>query len=259
MKTVYLCDSSIEGILSGVYTAWASKKGHDNVMLRLKDDGITMELFCQYEEVPIDSQKSDKVIAAIRTKISEEAYEVVYKAALSNDLDRADKIYRFLIWGFHTGASIVSMLQIQAVYDIFHMCRFVDNETHHLTGFVRFLEMEGDLLVSQIGPKNDIIVLLAPHFADRLSGENWVIYDANRKKAVLHPAFRPWYLTDFLSPQWEDKITKSEKEDEYEDLFRRFRKSISIKERTNPVCQLNHMPLRFRPYMPEFSNGIRDV
>jgi len=259
MKTVYLCDSSIEGILSGVYTAWASKKGHDNVMLRLKDDGITMELFCQYEDVPIDSQKADKVIAAIRAKISEEAYEVVYKAALSNDMERADKIYRFLICGFRAGASIVSMLQIQAVYDIFHMCRFVDNETHLLTGFVRFSEMEGDLLVSRIGPKNDIIVLLAPHFADRLSSENWVIYDANRKKAVLHPAFRPWYLTDFLSPQWEDKITRSAKEDEYEDLFRRFRKSISIKERTNPVCQLNHMPLRYRPYMPEFSQGLRGV
>ncbi len=27
MKTIYLCDSSIEGILSGVYTAWASGRG----------------------------------------------------------------------------------------------------------------------------------------------------------------------------------------------------------------------------------------
>lgn len=259
MKTIYLCDSSIEGILSGVYTAWASKKGHDNVMLRLKDDGVTMELFCQYEEVAIDSPKADKVIGAIRSKISEEAYEAVYKAALSKDMERADKIYRFLIAGFYVGASVVNMLQNQAVYDIFQMCRFVDNETHLLTGFVRFSEMEGELLVSQIGPKNDVIVLLAPHFADRLSGENWVLYDVNRKKAVLHPAFRHWYLTDFLPPQWEDKITKTTKEDEYEDLFRRFRKSISIKERTNPICQLNHMPLRYRPYMPEFSQGLKDV
>lgn len=259
MKTVYLCDSSIEGILSGVYQAWSSKKGHDNVMLRLRDDGVTMELFCQYEEVSADAQKADKVITAIRDKISEEAYEAVYKAALSNDSGRADKIYRFLIHGFRTGARIVSMLQIQAVYDVFQMCRFVDNETHLLTGFVRFSEMEGDLLVSRIGPKNDVIVLLAPHFADRLSGENWVLYDTNRKKAVLHPAFRPWYLTELLSPQWEDKMRKTSDEDEYEDLFKRFRKSISIRERTNPVCQMNHMPLRYRPYMPEFSQGLKDV
>lgn len=258
MKTIYLCDSSIEGILSGVYTAWASGKGHDNGKLRLKDDGATMELFCQYEEVTVDSQKADKVITAIRNKISEEAYEVVYKAALSNDMDRADKIYRFLIYGFRVGARVVSMLQNQAVYDIFQMCRFVDNETHLLTGFVRFSEMEGDLLVGRIGPKNDVIVLLAPHFADRLSGENWVLYDVNRKKAVLHPAYRHWYLTDFLPSDWEDKIVKTSVEDEYEDLFKRFRKSISIKERTNPICQLNHMPLRYRPYMPEFSQGLRD-
>ncbi len=74
------------------------------------------------------------------------------------------------------------MIQNQAVYDMFQMCRFVDNETHLLTGFVRFFRDGGDLLVGRIGPKNDVIVLLAPHFADRLSGENWVLYDVNRKK-----------------------------------------------------------------------------
>lgn len=259
MKTVYLCDNSIEGILSGVYVAWTSKKGHDHVILRLKDDGATMDLFSQYEEVDSNSEIAGKVISAIQNKISEEAYETVYKAALSNDTDRADKIYRFLIYGFHIGAPVIHMLQIQAVYDIFQMCRFVDNETHLLTGFVRFVEMEGNLLVSRIGPKNDVTVLLAPHFADRLSGENWVLYDEKRNRAALHPAHRPWYLTDILSPEWGDRIKKASVEDEYEVLFQCFRKSISIKERTNPVCQLGHMPLRYRPYMPEFSKGLKDI
>lgn len=258
MKTVYLCENSVEGILSGVYAAWTSRKGHANVQLGLMGDEDTMELFCQYEEVPVNAQSVDKVVQAIRGKISEEAYIAVYKAALSKERDRGDKIYRFLIYGFHFGAKIVHMLQVQEVYEIFQMCRNIDNETHLLTGFVRFVEMEGDLLVSRIGPKNDVIVLLAPHFMDRLSGENWVIYDENRRKAVLHPAFRPWFLVDLISPEWEKQMKKASDEDEYEKLFQRFRISVSIKERTNPVCQRNHMPLRYRAYMPEFSHGLKD-
>ena len=258
MKTVYLCENSVEGILSGVYAAWTGRKGHENVKLGIMGNEDTMELFCEYQEVPVNAGNVDKVVQAIRKKISEEAYIAVYKAALSKEKDRADKIYRFLIYGFHFGANIVHMLQVQEVYDIFQMCRHIDNETHLLTGFVRFVEMEGGLLVSRIGPKNDVLVLLAPHFMDRLSGENWVLYDENRKKAVLHPALRPWFLADLISSEWEDRIRKASDEDEYEVLFQRFRKSISIKERTNPVCQRNHMPLRYRAYMPEFSHGLKD-
>ncbi|WP_077611014.1 TIGR03915 family putative DNA repair protein [Clostridium sp. Marseille-P2415] len=256
--TVYLCENSVEGILSGVYAAWTGRKGHSNVKLRLMGDEDTMELFCQYIDVPVDARNADKVAEAIRKKISEDAYIAVYKAALSKEADRADKIYRFLIYGFHIGAGVVNMLQVQEVYDIFQMCRHIDNETHLLTGFVRFVEMEGDLLVSRIGPKNDVLVLLAPHFADRLSGENWVLYDENRKKAALHPALRPWFLADFISEEWEERLKKASLEDEYEELYKCFRRSISIKERTNPVCQRNHMPLRYRSYMPEFSNGLKD-
>ncbi len=227
MKTVYLCENSVEGILSGVYAAWTSRKGHANVKLGLIGDEDTMELFCQYEEVPVNAGHADKVVRAIREKISEEA-------------------------------KVVHMLQVPEVFEIFQMCRNIDNETHLHTGFVRFVEMEGDILVSRIGPKNDVLVLLAPHFMDRLSGENWVIYDENRKKAVMHPALRPWFLVDLISSEWEERMKKASDEDEYEALFQCFRKSISIKERTNPVCQRNHMPLRYRAYMPEFSHGLKD-
>lgn len=255
--TVYLCEDSVEGILSGVYTAFMSQKGHENVKLKLKSQEDTMELFCEYEEVLADARKADKVVQAIRKKISEEAYENVYKAALSREKDRADLIYRFLIWGFYTGPGITNQLQLPAVFPIFQMCRYIDYEVQRLMGFVRFSEMAGGLLAGRIGPENDVLVLLAPHFADRMSGENWLLYDEKRDKAVLHPAGRAWFLTELSYGQWK-RLEKGEGEDEYEKLFKAFRKSISIKERYNPVCQRNHMPLRYRPYMTEFSDGLKD-
>lgn len=256
--TVYLCEDGLEGILCGVYDAFMSRKGHANVKLVLKSSEDTMELFCQYEESPVEEEKVQKVIRAIRSKISEEAYEAVYKAALSRDKDRADRIYRFLICGFHAGPGIVDMLQLEEVFAIFEMCRFINNETHLLTEFVRFVDMEEGLLVGKIGPKNDVLVLLAPHFADRMSGENWIIYDERRKKAVFHPAGKQWFVADLVSEEWEKRLKKASEEDEYQMLYKCFRKSICIKERINPRCQMNHMPLRYRPYMPEYSKSLRD-
>ncbi len=73
----------------------------------------------------------------MRTKISEAAYEAIYKASLSKNGEKADHIYRFLIRGFQKGAGITQSLQLPEVSDI-EMCRNLDNEAHLETEFLRF-------------------------------------------------------------------------------------------------------------------------
>ena len=114
--------------------------------------------------------------------------------------------------------------------------------------------------MSRIGPKNDIMTLLAPHFADRLPEENWVIYDENHKRAAVHPAGRSWFLVNQpLEPEqensdrgWSRWLRERTDEETYEDMWRMFCDTIAIRERRNPVCQRTHLPLRFRPDMTEF-------
>lgn len=248
---IFLCGDEVGSILCGVYDAWMSRLGHENVKLQLRDRG-NLEMFATYREVAEDEKKLDKVITAIKTKISDQAYEYVYKAALCNDEDKADKIYRFLIYGFHFGRKIIDMLQIEAVYEIFQLCRFIGNEAHFHLEFLRFSQMEQGILLSRIGPKNDVLSLIAPHFADRLSGENWIIYDENRKKAALHGADKGWLIADMDTASWAKQLEKETDEEEYRKLWKAFHKSIAIGERTNPTCQRNHLPLRYRPYMTEF-------
>lgn len=249
--TVYLCQDSVDGILCGIYDAWMSRKGHSNVKLQLENCG-NMELFCTYENAAVTAEKTDKVIQAIRARISEEVFHLVCYAALSCEENRADAIYRFLIYGFHYGRSVVDMLQIPAVYEVFQLRRSVGNETHQLTEFLRFKQMERGILAGTIGPKNDVLALLAPFFADRLSGENWILYDEKRQKAALHPADKSWFLIDMEDEAW-SQLKLSEAESLYKNLWKTFHRTIAIKERTNPICQRNHLPLRFRPYMTEFN------
>lgn len=248
---IFVCRDEFNSILCGVYDAWMSRLGHANVKLELKDTG-NLELFAEYQEVEETEEKLVKVSKAIREKISEEAYKWVYKASFSYKEDKADQIYRFLIYGFHYGRKITEYLQIPAVYNLFQLNRTISGETHLMLEFVRFSQMQEGILFSRIGPKNDVLSLIAPHFADRLREERWIIYDENRKKAVICEADGTWLIFSGDYPEWKAQLANENDGEIFENLWKIFYKNVSIEERKNYVCQRGHLPLRFRPYMTEF-------
>lgn len=249
--TIFVCRDSLEGILCGVYDAWMSRLGHANVGLELENRG-NMRMFCEYRQVEETDEKAEKVIDSIRKRAGQEAYEMVFRASLSREEEKADRIYRFLVYALYSKGNITDMLQIPAVYEIFRMNRNVGNEAHLLIEFARFSNMEEGVLLCTVGPKNDVIVLMAPHFADRLRGENWIIYDEGRGKSVVHKAGAGWLLVQTDSEEWKRRLRTGSDQKEFEELWKTFHHSIAIVERTNYVCQRGHLPLRFRPYMTEF-------
>ena len=60
--TVFVCEDSLDGILTGVYDAWDSRLGHSRVKLQAEteDSYETYELFCQYRQVKTDPGKAEK-------------------------------------------------------------------------------------------------------------------------------------------------------------------------------------------------------
>ncbi len=249
--TSYICKDSFEGILCGIYDAWMGKRGHSQVRLEV-EGAFEWSLFTEYLSADVSSEKARKVMDAVRQKICEDAFEKIYIASLSNDLDRADKIYRFLIYGFHYGKKVMDMLAVPAVFDLFQICRNVSCEAHKWMEFIRFSETGEGILFSKIGSKNAVLPLLASHFADRLPGETWMIFDENRKQAVIFIPCKGWILCEIDSVMEETIRGWQTDKKGYEELWKIFYKEIAIKERTNPVCQRNHLPLRYREYMTEF-------
>lgn len=247
--TVYLCEDNLDSILTGVYDAWASGKGHRNVRLEM-DRPVTMELFCDYITVVPDTAKAESVVRSIHRKISPKALHMVYRAAASPEDSRADDIYRFLIGGFYYGASVVDMLAEPAVRRIQELNQNIANETHYHKEFLRFDVTGEGILFARIRPKGNILTMLTPHFADRLSGEDFLILDVGRRLAAVHPAGRDWYLASLSREQAEELL--SQKHDEYRDLWKTFYATIAIEERKNPLLQRNNMPLWYREFMTEF-------
>ena len=93
--------------------------------------------------------------------------------------------------------------------------------------------------------------LLAPHFSDRFTNENWMIYDKKRQKVLAHEQGGECtvYIQAVLNTQETDPVQS----DEYENLWKAFCSHITIPERTNTGLQRQFVPLKFRSNMPEFS------
>ena len=82
-----------------------------------------------------------------------------------------------MVAGFHYGAHVVDFLQEPVVMRMFELKRKVGNEAHFHVEFIRFANMPGDVLVSHIDPKSNVLTLVAPHFSDRLPSEKMCIRD----------------------------------------------------------------------------------
>lgn len=256
MKEIVVCEDSFDGVLCGVYHAWIiknrqQKTGKYNLEM-IAGEVFNYEIFAEYTTVDTDLEVSAKVRKSIQKTFSRNTYVNVYYAAMSGNERKADIVLRFLVDAYRIGRRIEEYMSLSSVMDLMELSRNVSKEREHFLSFVRFQKIDSEVLISRINPKNNILTLIAPHFSDRLSMENWIIYDEKRKIAALHPANGNWMLVSGSEIEEEVFHKAGSKENEIEDLWRVFFETIAIKERTNPNLQRNHLPLRFRKHMTEF-------
>ena len=139
-----------------------------------------------------------------------------------------------------------------------YVCTVIDlakktwNEAHRFMGFVRFTELAGGILYADIKPENDVLPLIAPHFANRYPEENWVIYDERRDRFAIHRAGKGWMVLEDMKIAEEVRSQLSMEEDDYRAMWKAFTKSIAIEARKNEQLQKQLLPLKFRDKMSEF-------
>lgn len=256
-----ICEDSPEGIFTGVYEAYALKEGHEHTHLQV-GEVYNYSLFATCVNIIPDTVKADKVLRTVRVQLGEEAYCDICRAAASCNIeDKGEAIYKTIVDGItnKSGRRVMQNLKNPYVRKTFELARSTGNELHYEIEFVRFRELSRGILFSTIGPKNNVLPFIMPHFADRLSIENFIICDEKRNLYGVHPACKEWYLV-----QGDEKLRAmnhefSEKEDEYCHLFTLFHKTIGIKERENYKLQRQMMPLRYQDYMPELPKNAKNV
>ncbi|MGN1179684.1 MAG: TIGR03915 family putative DNA repair protein [Suilimivivens sp.] len=255
MEEYYLiCEDSLEGIFTGIYDAYLKKLPHDRIHLCVGEEE-NYRLFAVYENCVPDEKKTVSVAKTIIREFGEEAYLAICRALASMEPDKGEAVYKTVVRGFHmtNRKELMGNLADPHVHRVFELSRFTANEAHYHVEFLRFRELESGILYAPIGPKNNVITFIMPHFADRLPLENFVIHDEKRNIFAVHPSGKDWFLTQSEKEMKLQDYAFSRGEERYSELFCQFFHTIAIKERNNNVLQRGMLPLRYRKYMTEFA------
>lgn len=258
----YLYDGSFEGLLTCVYHHYYSEKAsgiffqgsYQSTMLR------------SYKVIETEEEKAMRVYSAVAEKISPAALGRIYNVFLSSSEDKETKILAYLVMGFKMGSGISLLHSHPVVLALQQIEKKVLFEVHRLSGLVRFSVLSGnklgyagqeqqEILYCPLEPDHDVIELLADHFADRLKSEPFVLHDKRRGKAVF--AFGGnWYISAYTQDPM-SQLTGAEKH--WQSLWQEYFDTIAIKERTNPRCQKNFMPVRYWKNLTEFQGGRWEI
>ncbi|MDD6039127.1 MAG: TIGR03915 family putative DNA repair protein [bacterium] len=250
---VFTCKQEFEDMMCCIYTAWerALRVGHDQ--LRLEVEPVEqMQLFDEYIHVDADHEKFEKVTRSIQRKISMQAFVSVYYVAMSNEPDAIDVIYRFLIRGFSMGEVVLDHLTDPCVQRFFEIRRSVGNEAHFFREFARFTSIDNRFYVCHLEPKNNVILFVGEHFADRMPSEHWMIIDDNRSIAVVHPKDGENYLRTLTTEELREFEQLEDQQDLYTDMWKTFFDTIAIRQRENRNCQRNMIRIWMRKHVTEF-------
>ena len=245
MNLVYEYDGSPEGFLCCVYRSFAYQE--IPLTIRQKGKGQIMLDECVILIIT-DLKRAQKVYASL-DKIGPQAKDFLKKALLTRLEDKEILLLHWMKKAYRVRTRIFDRLTDKAVYPLERAILALERESHNFQGFIRF-SIYRNVLLSNVTPKNQVLPLLGPHFSDRFPDECFLIHDQTHGVVLIHEPGRECYLTkasEFIFPD-------SGKEQEYyEDLWKCFCKNISIRERENRLCQLNHLPLRYRGNMVEFA------
>ncbi|MCM1252509.1 MAG: TIGR03915 family putative DNA repair protein [Clostridium sp.] len=255
MEEIYMiCEDSIEGVFTGIYDAYALKKGHEHIHLQIGEEE-NYRLFSHDMYIQPDSVKTRKVAETIQRRLGADVYMSICRALATEDEQKAQAVYRTVVDGitYGSGKRVLENMANPYVNTLFQLARSAGNEIHRMMEFLRFEELQQGILYAGIGPKCNIVSFLMPHFTDRLSLEDFVIYDEKRNLYGVHPAKKDWYLVSGQEEKVRDGLRMSDKEEDYRELFTMFCHTIAIKERKNLKLQQQMLPLRFQEYMVEFS------
>lgn len=257
--TILICEDSIEGVFTGIYEAYARHLSSADTFLQIGEEA-ELRLFSEYITVQAEKSKAEKVSRTLREVMGEMDLGQIYLALASEDSEKSQAVYQVVVQALadrKRAGSVLDNLANQYVRKIFELARGVNNEILHLHGFLRFGELENGIMYAKIGPKNNIVSLLMPHFADRFPFEDFIIYDDKRKLFGVHPKGEKWYM--IKDAQLPENLVYSQAEKNYQELFRYFCHKISIEARKNPKLQQNMLPLRFQEYMVEFGKSDQNV
>ena len=242
-QVIFQYDGSFDGFLCCVFESYMHKEFPTAFF---SDEESCVLSFYSVRTVNTIPEAAQRVYRSL-VKISPAAAQLIRKAFLTCLLEKEMHIYRLIRKLYRDGTAVLRNQADESYYPIASAVRHMNREVEKLRGFVRFSDYNGTL-GAEIEPKNRVLPLLRQHFCSRYANETLFIYDRTHKDLLLYAKGRSRIFTvDSLQLN-----LPGEEEVHYRTLWKCFYETIAIRERTNPRCQNNFLPKRYRGTMTEF-------
>jgi len=249
---VFFYDKTFEGLLTAIFDAYSRKTFPD----KLLKEGDIAPLFMEESYTVITQEdRANRVWTALEKKLSKTACNMITYAWLSEETGSDEMLFRYIRKNIDSPTSIEMNFGDKDVLELSQLARKVSHERHYLHMFVRFQKAADDIFFAPVSPIYNALPLAIPHFTDRFSDQRWVIYDTKRRYGYYYDLKTTVEITldndDHLLSGKLDESLMAEDEKMFQELWKGYFKSMTIKERINPKLHRQNMPRRFWKYLTE--------
>ena len=227
-------DGSYPGFLCCLFESFAR---HEVPAALAGPEQGQMSLFGVHDVIT-DPARAQRAAAGL-DRLGPAVRDRVMTGFLSGEDGKDLTLLRFARQCFERGPRAADRLGDPDVAAAFALERAVNNEANKLIEFLRF-EERGGMLGAVIHPKNRVLPLLRAHFCSRLPDEDFLIFDATHGTALLRRGGTVQYLA---MERWEPGSDVAETD--WQALWKRFFKALTIEERKNPTVQRTNAPKRY--------------
>ena len=251
----FLYDNTFDGLLTCVFEAFNRKEFPENIIEEKKQ----LPLFTESFRVITDDAKADRILKALRKKISQSALDMLFISYLSELEGIEIRIFRYIQKALLAELSIETNFADPDVLELSKIYKKVKREEERIRQFVRFQKTADGLFFAVMDPMYNVLALTARFFKTRYADQPWIIYDVKREYGLYYD-LKTVETVHFEQLPVASKSGRlsAEKLDDYEtafqDLWKDYLKAITIRERRNLKLQRQHMPKRFWKYLTEKQN-----
>jgi probable DNA metabolism protein len=212
-------------------------------------------LFGVTHQVVTDEGKAIRVLSGLQQKLSTQGLMQLYKTYFSEVEKFDEKMWRFAQYVFASPHNVEGDLSNSVVWEVRQAAKMVHRESHRMKAFIRFKLTKDQLYYAIIEPDCNILPLISNHFKKRYADQRWLIYDAKRRYGIYYDLENlnnvELHFNSASSASNAMLEICDEREEFFQDMWRRYFSSVNIKARKNMKLHIQHMPKRYWKYLTE--------
>lgn len=249
----YVFDGTYTGLFCCVFEAFEMKEFDALPSYEAKHQP---DFFVPERSIFSDPIKAERIQNALIDKIGKNTSNEFYKAFLSEDEEAWNAIYYILIQIFKGNNKILENFGDSRVLYFHQTLKKVSRERHRMKAFIRFSKSNDGLYFAIIEPDFNVLPLILSFFKNRYADQPWLIYDIKRKYGFHYDTRQLNEITLDQSQQKEMQSTQltialEERDELFQNLWKRYFKSTNIEARKNMKLHLQHVPRRYWKYLTE--------